>query len=58
MAGFCIAGLGGGGAIIPLSMIFLSFDTKDAIAISNFGIFAISVMRFIYCLDKKHPVIK
>eukprot|EP00347_Sterkiella_histriomuscorum_P016584 403352629 len=52
---FSIAGLGGGGIIIPFSMIFFVFDTKNAIAISNFAIFTCSVTRYIYTLDKKHP---
>lgn len=52
---YSIAGLGGGGVIIPLSMIFFVFDTKNAIAISNFAIFTCSISRFIYTLDKKHP---
>ncbi|CDW79605.1 UNKNOWN [Stylonychia lemnae] len=52
---FSIAGLGGGGVIIPLSMIFFVFDTKNAIAISNFAIFTCSVTRYLYTLDKKNP---
>lgn len=52
---FSIAGLGGGGIIIPFSMVFFVFDTKNAIAISNFAIFTCSITRFLYTLDKKHP---
>lgn len=52
---FSIAGLGGGGIIIPFSMVFFVFDTKNAIAISNFAIFTCSVARYLYTLDKKHP---
>ncbi|CDW75048.1 UNKNOWN [Stylonychia lemnae] len=55
MGAFSVAGLGGGGVIIPFSMIFFDFNTKDAIAISNFGIFTGAISRYIYSLDKKHP---
>ena len=52
---FSIAGLGGGGIVIPLTMMLFVFDTKNAIAISNFTIFICSATRYIYTLDKKHP---
>ena len=55
LGAFSIAGLGGGGIIIPFSMIFFVFDTKDAIAISNFAIFTCSITRYIYTFDKMHP---
>ena len=39
-------------------MLFFGFDTKNAIAVSNFTIFTCSVTRYLYTLDKKHPVKK
>jgi uncharacterized membrane protein YfcA len=50
-----IAGIGGGGIIVPLTMSFFSFDTKDAITISGFSIFTGSLARFIYNRNNKHP---
>jgi len=55
---FSIAGLGGGGIVIPFSMLFYDFNTKNAMAISNFTIFACSISRYLYTMDKKHPVKK
>lgn len=42
-----MAGIGGGGIVIPLLMILFGFDTKSSIAISGFTIFLCSVVRFI-----------
>ena len=42
-----VGGVGGGGIVFPLSMIFLKFDTKNAIGLSNFSIWLSSFLRYI-----------
>ena len=42
-----VAGIGGGGTVVPVLMIFMRFDAKNAIALSNFSIFLSSLMRWI-----------
>jgi uncharacterized membrane protein YfcA len=55
--GLCtIAGIGGGGLIIPTLMSCYVFPTKSAIAISNFSILTCSCTRFIYTLKHRHPL--
>ena len=55
MALCTIAGIGGGGIVIPCLMAFFIFDTKKAIAISGFTILTCSVTRYIYGFKAKHP---
>mmetsp|Transcript_34661 Transcript_34661/g.33853 ORF Transcript_34661/g.33853 Transcript_34661/m.33853 type:complete len:94 (+) Transcript_34661:268-549(+) len=55
MALSTIAGIGGGGVVIPFCMTFFGFPMKKAIAISGFSIFTCSITRFIYNVDQKHP---
>lgn len=50
-----VGGLGGGGAVIPLAMVFFGFDTKQAIAQSNASIFVASVARYLWNFNKTHP---
>ena len=50
-----MGGIGGGGVVVPLVMIFFDFETKKAIAISGFSIMWCSISRFIYNRNKKHP---
>mmetsp|Transcript_18380 Transcript_18380/g.25456 ORF Transcript_18380/g.25456 Transcript_18380/m.25456 type:complete len:108 (+) Transcript_18380:284-607(+) len=50
-----VAGIGGGGVAIPLVMVFFSFPTKEAIAISSFTILLGTVARFIFNFSEKHP---
>lgn len=50
-----MAGIGGGGIIVPLLMAFFDFDTKDAIPISGFTILVGSVTRFLVNLNEMHP---
>jgi uncharacterized membrane protein YfcA len=50
-----MAGIGGGGIVIPLLMILFGFDTKGAIAISGFSIFLCSVVRYIVNIKEMHP---
>ena len=51
-----IAGLGGGGIVVPISVIFFKFDAKNAIALSNFSIFASSTQRWILKRNTPHPL--
>lgn len=60
LLGFLIAmcnagGIGGGEIIVPIILIFFSFATKQAIALSNCGIFAGSLARFILNYRQRHP---
>jgi hypothetical protein len=48
MALCTVAGIGGGGVVIPLCMVFFSFQTKNAIAISGFSILTCSVTRYFF----------
>ena len=49
-------GLGGGGALIPVAMIFYGFDTKQAIGLSNASICVASICRYIFNFNKSHPL--
>ena len=51
-----IGGIGGGGIIIPISIALFGFSTREAIAISNFTIFAGALVRF-FCFSiwEQHP---
>lgn len=50
-----VAGVGGGGVVVPLIMVFYEFSTKKAIAISGFSILTSSLTRYVYTLNSKHP---
>jgi len=50
-----MAGIGGGGVVVPLCMTLFGFTTKEAIAISGFTIFWCSATRFIFNINQKHP---
>jgi len=49
-------GLGGGGVVIPISLAFFKFDTRESIGMSNVSVFFSSLVRFILILKKKHPL--
>ena len=49
-------GLGGGGAIIPVAMLFYGFDTKQAIGLSNASICVASICRYLINFNKTHPL--
>lgn len=55
MALAVMSGIGGGGIIVPLLMIFYSLDTKNAITVSGFTILTGSVTRFAVTYKKRHP---
>ena len=43
-----MAGIGGGGIVVPLCMTFFAFTTKDAICISGFSILVCQVAKYIF----------
>jgi uncharacterized membrane protein YfcA len=49
-------GLGGGGAIVPVSLFFFNFDTRNSIALSNLSICVAAVLRYLICWNKTHPL--
>jgi len=51
-----VAGIGGGGTVVPVVMIFLRFDAKNSIALSNFSIFLSSLIRYIINSSQSHPL--
>ena len=51
-----IAGIGGGGTMVPTSQGFFNFDPKNAIAISNISITLSSTIRYILTAWKHHPL--
>lgn len=50
-----LGGLGGGGAVIPVCMIFFGFDTKQSIALSNATTVISSFVRYLINFKKPHP---
>ena len=50
-----MSGIGGGGIIVSLLMVFFSLDTKRAIAVSGVTILVGSLTRFITTMKKRHP---
>jgi uncharacterized membrane protein YfcA len=50
-----MGGVGGGGIVVPICIIFFGFDAKNAIALSNFSIFISSLQRFLLNAKKPHP---
>jgi len=55
MALAVVSGIGGGGIIVSLFMVFYKLNTKEAIAVSGFTILTGSFARFLMTLDKRHP---
>lgn len=43
-----VAGIGGGGVVVPLLSVFFTFSFKEATAISGFSILLCSITRYIY----------
>lgn len=48
MALAVMSGIGGGGIIVPLLMVFYKLATKEAVAVSGFTILVGSVSRFAF----------
>mmetsp|Transcript_8356 Transcript_8356/g.13969 ORF Transcript_8356/g.13969 Transcript_8356/m.13969 type:complete len:115 (-) Transcript_8356:841-1185(-) len=53
-----MGGIGGGGILVPIIIAFFRFDSKNAIALSNFSIFLSSLIRFFLNSYKTHPLKK
>ena len=51
-----MGGVGGGGIVVPLAMVFFRFDAKSAVALSNFSIFLSSLVRYLLFIKEKHPL--
>jgi uncharacterized membrane protein YfcA len=49
------SGIGGGGVVVPLLMIFYALSTKEAVAVSGFTILLGSIFRYITCISNRHP---
>ena len=48
-------GLGGGGSMIPIIIIFFGFEVKQAIGLSNASIAVASICRYFFNFPKSHP---
>jgi uncharacterized membrane protein YfcA len=55
MAVALMSGIGGGGIIVPLLMVFYRLSTKEAIAVSGFSILVGSIGRYILTINSRHP---
>ena len=53
-----MGGLGGGGIVLPICLLFFKFDPKNSIALSNFSIFLASVLIYFLNSGKAHPLKK
>jgi hypothetical protein len=51
-----VGGTGGAGMLIPIIVLFMKFDTKNSIALSNFSIFLSSTQRYLLNSVKTHPL--
>ena len=49
-------GLGGGGATLPVYILFFRFDLKQTIALSNASGLTSGLLRFFLNLNKTHPL--
>jgi uncharacterized membrane protein YfcA len=49
-----IAGVGGGGIMVPIMLAFFKMDTRNAIACSNFVIVTTSVTRYFTTCSERH----
>lgn len=56
MALAVMSGIGGGGIIVPLLMVFYKLETKKAIAVSGFTILIGSLSRFGFTYKARHPL--
>mgnify|MGYP006105654035 CR=1 FL=1 len=50
-----MGGIGGGGMLVPVCMIFFRFNSSNAIPLSNFSIFLASMQRYLLNLKLPHP---
>lgn len=50
-----IAGIGGGGIVIPICIYFFGFLTKPAVAVASFSTFTATLGSFIFNFRGRHP---
>jgi len=55
MALAVMSGIGGGGIIVPLLIVFYKLDTKAAISVSGCTILSGSICRYFITLNERHP---
>lgn len=55
MALAVMSGIGGGGIIVPLLIVFYKLETKAAIAVSGCTILSGSISRFFITFKDRHP---
>lgn len=55
MALAVMSGIGGGGIIVPLLIVFYKLETKAAIAVSGCTILAGSICRYVITFKERHP---
>lgn len=55
MALAVISGIGGGGIIVSLLMVYYKLNTHEAIAVSGFTIFMGSLSRYAMTINQRHP---
>ena len=48
-------GVGGGGVVVPICIVFFGFSPKQSVALSNFCIFSAAITRFLMNIKQKHP---
>ena len=53
-----MAGMGGGGTMVPLIRVLFSFNVPNAIALSNITVFISGLQRYLFDFKKKHPLKK
>lgn len=52
------SGIGGGSLIMPIALVFFGFTANNAVPLSNFCIFASSLLLFIKNFNVNHPEVK
>ena len=50
-----LSGTTSGGLVVPLTISFMSFDVRNAIALSNSSIFVASAIRLVSIFNESHP---
>lgn len=50
-----ISGIGGGGIIVSLLMVYYKLSIHESIAVSGFTIFSGSIARFLMTVNVRHP---
>ena len=51
-----LGGTPGAGLVVPVSILFLKFYVKNAIALSNFSVFLSGFIRYVLVYKKPHPL--